>query len=202
MTEPNADRQELEERLDLMETMIAEGRQTAGHWGPIFVLWGVAFYVAFGWYMLEHHTRWAWPVTMIATFVLTRALHRRHRAGQPKTTAGRAIGSIWIAMVISMFVLFLSIGYSGNVVPAGVQTATLATLLGMSNAACGMLLKWKEQFACAVVWWVSAATCCFGSATIATIGFMTATFLCWIVFGIYVIITELRRPGHAGLTNA
>lgn len=195
----NLDRQEIEERLTLIERMIVEGRHATGHWGPVFVLWGVAFFVAFGWHTLGNHNRLAWPVTMIATFVLTRILHRRKRAGLPRTTAARAINSIWIAMVIAMFVLPGAIEYSGSAVAPGVQVAILATMLGMSNAACGLLLRWKQQFACAVIWWAEAVISCFGTARLDTIGFMTASFLCWIVFGIYVIYEshQPRQPEQA-----
>jgi hypothetical protein len=189
---------ELTERLKLIEDMIAEGRRTVGRWGWIFVLWGVAFYVAFGWYLLGGHSQWAWPVTMTATFVLTRVLQRRRRASQPRTTVGRAIGSVWIAMVISMFVLFPAIGLSGSAVAPKILTAVLATMLGTSNAACGMLLKWKEQFACAAIWWASAAVCCFETAARSMIAFMIASFLCWIVFGIYVIVSEARLRQQQG----
>ena len=193
---------ELTERLKLIEEMIAEGRRTIARRGWIFILWGVAFYVAFGWDLLGVHTRWAWPVTMIVTFALTRILLRRQRASQPRTTVGRAIGAVWIAMVLSMFVLFAAIGLSGIAVAPKIVEAVLATMIGTSNAACGMLLKWKEQFVCAVLWWASAVVSCFGSATQSVGGFMTASFFCWIVFGIYVIVSEARLRQKQGAVHA
>ena len=41
--------QELKDRLSLIENMIAEGRRTTSSWGWVFVLWGVAYYVAIAW---------------------------------------------------------------------------------------------------------------------------------------------------------
>ena len=41
--------QELKDRLNLIETMIAEGRRKTESWGWTFVLWGVAYYVAIAW---------------------------------------------------------------------------------------------------------------------------------------------------------
>jgi hypothetical protein len=109
-----------------------------------------------------------------------------------ETTVGRAIGSVWIAMVISMFILFLAVSYSHG---------TMATMLGMSNAACALLLRWKQQFACAVVWWAAAVVACFGNATLMMIGFMTATFLCWIVIGVYVTISDSRTSQRGRLAH-
>ena len=40
---------ELKDRLNLIETMIAEGRRTTESWGWVFVLWGLAYYVAIAW---------------------------------------------------------------------------------------------------------------------------------------------------------
>ncbi len=45
----NAEELELKDRLNLIETMIAEGRRTTESWGWVFVLWGVAYYVAIAW---------------------------------------------------------------------------------------------------------------------------------------------------------
>ena len=39
---PNPQQQDLNDRLTLIETMIAEGRRSTESWGWTFVLWGVA----------------------------------------------------------------------------------------------------------------------------------------------------------------
>ena len=54
-----------------------------------------------------------------------------------------------------------------------------------------IILKWKMQFACAVVWWASAVIACFGSENSASIAFLAAIFFCQIVFGIYAMICEV-----------
>ena len=69
MAEENFERQELSDRLSLIESMIAEGRRTTESWGWTFVLWGVAYYVAILWATLGH-SNWAWPVTMSAACVV------------------------------------------------------------------------------------------------------------------------------------
>src|SRR4029077_8115807 len=132
--------------------------------------WGVAYYVAIlwstrgsGWVMWGHHSL-AWPVTMVCTFALSWVLAMRRYRGshQPSTTMGRAISSIWISMGISMFILLLSLGLSGRT-DQQLFVAGIAAMLVTTNAASGMILKWKQQFACGVVWWLAASVSCFGS---------------------------------------
>jgi hypothetical protein len=82
-----------------------------------------------------------------------------------------------------------------------VCVAVVVTLLGMANAASGILLKWKAQFACAVVWWAAGSASLFGSITQSTIAFLAAIFFCQIVFGIYAVILE-SRGRRQGAANA
>src|SRR5271166_5018403 len=91
------EKQELTARLNLIEAMIAEGRQTTESWGWIFVLWGVAYYIAIAWSTLGH-SNFAWPVTMVATSLITAFSASRSGGKEPETTMGRAIGAIWIAV--------------------------------------------------------------------------------------------------------
>jgi hypothetical protein len=199
-----ADTEELDlnDRLKLIETMIAEGRRRTESYSWVFVLWGLAYYVAIAWSTggftgaIFGARNLAWPVTMTVFFVLTWILTVRRSRNQPVTTHGRAVGSIWFAMGISMFILLLSLGLSGR----GDQQlfiAVTSTMLGTTNAASGMLLKWKLQFACAIVWWLAAVAALFGTVTQSSIAFLVAIFFCQIVFGIYGMIREAsqRRQG-------
>ena len=207
----SAENLELTERLELIANMMAEGRRSTTRWAWSIVLWGVAFYVAIAWssglfggpIWGQHYM--AWPVTMIGTWLLTWALaSRMHKSAHaPKTTVGRAIMSIWTAMGISMFALLLPLGLSGRA-DQQVCVAVVATLLGTANAASGILVKWKAQIACAVVWWLASAASLFGTVTESTIAFLAAIFLCQIVFGIYAMICESRerRRQVQGAVNA
>ena len=199
---------ELTERLELIESMIAEGRRSTTRWAWTIVLWGVAFYVAIAWssgflggpIWGQHYM--AWPVTMIGTWLLSWGLATRmaKSAKAPMTTMKRAIISIWTAMGISMFALLLPLGLSGRA-DQQVCVAVVVTLLGMANAASGILLKWKAQIACAVVWWAAGSASLFGSITQSTIAFLAAIFFCQIVFGIYAVILE-SRGRRQGAANA
>ena len=203
-------RQELTERFDVIERMIAEGRRRTESWGWTFLLWGVAYYVAIAWATWGQELsvwgdgrHWpAWPVTMIATFFLAMAIGMRKSRGQPGTTMVRAIVSVWICAGISMMCLFPAMSLAG--VPANQHdfVAIVAAMMGVTNGASGIILKWKTQVACAVVWWITSAASCFGSDMQLAIVFLSAIFLCQIVFGIYVMVLESRQRKQGGVAHA
>jgi hypothetical protein len=207
----NSEEQDLKDRLSLIENMIAEGRRSTESYAWTFILWGVAYYVAIAWstwgfgWAIWANNYVAWPVTMMSAFLLTWFLAIRKRIGktgkQPATTAGRAIASIWIAMGISMFILLYSLGVSGKG-NQQVFVAVIAAMLGTSNAASSMLLKWKQQFACALVWWAAAVASCFGTVEQSTIALVVAIFFCQIVFGIYGMVCEARLRKQRGGSHA
>ncbi len=193
-------RQELNERLALIEDMIAEGRRTTESWGWVFVLWGIAYYVAIlGGAMFKNPL--VWPVTMISACVLTGILVALKGHSRATTKIGHAIGSIWIAAGISMFLVFLSLGTSGRI-DQHIMITVLGAMLGSANAASAMILRWKMQFACAVVWWACAVFACFGKSTPLTISFLAAIFFCQVVFGIYAMLRESRRRREHGPVHA
>jgi hypothetical protein len=109
---------------------------------------------------------------------------------------GRAIGSIWVAMGITMFILFFSLGLSGRLVDQQAFVALVAAMLGTSNATSSLILKWKAQFACAIVWWAAAVISCFGTFMQSSIAGVAAIFLCQIAFGIYATIYESSKRGQ------
>ena len=207
----NSEEQDLKDRLSLIENMIADGRRSTESYAWTFILWGVAYYVAIAWstwgfgWAIWANNYVAWPVTMMSAFLLTWFLAIRKRIGktgkQPATTAGRAIASIWIAMGISMFILLYSLGVSGKG-DQQVFVAVIAAMLGTSNAASSMLLKWKQQFACALVWWAAAVASCFGTVEQSTIALVVAIFFCQIVFGIYGMVCEARLRKQRGGSHA
>jgi hypothetical protein len=195
------DTTELRERFNIIEAMIAEGRRSTESWGSTFVLWGIAYYVALAWSRWGH-TGWAWPVTISIAAVLTIVLAFSKTGGHPRTTFGRAIGSIWTALGISMFLLFFALGLTGRLTDRHLFVAVISAILGMANGASALILRWRVQLACAVVWWATAVATCFASDTQSIIIFLVAIFLCQIVFGIYGMIanTQGRKrqaPLHA-----
>jgi hypothetical protein len=183
--------QELKDRLSLIETMIAEGRRTTESWGWTFVLWGVAYYIAIAWSTWGHSTL-GWPVTMIAASLLTGVLGSRIASKRPETTIGRSMMAIWVGMGISTFLVMLSLGISGRL-DLHVAVAIVGAMLGAANCTSSIILKWKMQFACALVWWTAGVASLFGTENQAGIEFVVAIFFCQIVFGIYGMIRESRK---------
>jgi hypothetical protein len=194
-------KQELKDRLSLIESMIAEGRRNTESWGWAFVLWGVVYYLAIAW-SASGHSVWAWPVTMLTAAMVTVVVASLKVGNLPGTTLGRAIGSIWMALGISMFLLFLGLGLSGRLSDQHLFVAVISAILGMANGASALILRWKVQFVCAVVWWVAAVTTCFGSDAQSMIVFLVAIFLCQIVFGIYGVIAETQERKRRGPLHA
>jgi hypothetical protein len=189
--------QDLKDRLNLIENMIAEGRRTTESWGWVFVLWGVAYYVAIVW------AAWgrgevAWPVTMIAASVLTGVLASRKSRRGHETTIGRAISAVWISMGISLFVILVPLGMTGKY-ESHLFVAIIGAMLGTANATSSMILRWKAQFACALVWWAATLISCIGSERQSVIAFLVAIFLCQIVFGIYGMMGRSHRRGQGAL---
>lgn len=194
-------KQDLRDRLSLIENMIAEGRRTSESWGWAFVLWGVAYYAAIAW-SVWRPSAWTWPVCVTAACLLMWAKsiwspRLRTDASQPETTMGRAVLAVWIAAGISMFVLLFSLGLTGRT-DWRILVAVACTLLGTANGASSLILKWRVQFGCALAWWTTAIVACFGSDTLSLSAFLVAIFFCQIVFGVYGMILESReRKLHA-----
>jgi hypothetical protein len=188
----HATEQELRDRLSLIESMIAEGRRKTRSWGWTFVLWGVAYYLAIAWSAWGHSV-WAWPVTILIAVIATLAGASLKAGNRPGTTLGRAIGSIWIALGISMSLRFLALGLSRRLTDQHLFVAVISAILGMANGASALVLRWKVQLACAVVWWVAAVTTCFGTDAQSMIVFLVAIFLCQIAFGIYGVIADVQE---------
>jgi hypothetical protein len=206
--------QELKDRLNLIENMIAEGRQSTESWGWTFVLWGIAYIVAIAWANLGApfstwsswgHIGLAWPVTMIATVILTWIIGSRRSGPQAETTISRAISSIWIAMGISMFLLLLAVGISGKL-EQQIFVSVIAAMLATANAASSLILKWRAQFFCAAVWWSAAIASAFCTVTQSLIVFLLAIFFGQIVFGSYMMLSEARerktRQQRSGIAHA
>jgi len=181
---------EIADRLKLIETMMTEGRRKTESWGWTFLLWGIAYYVAIGWAAFGSAAV-AWPVTMIAATILTILLSARQSSRTAATTLARAVGSIWTGMGVSLFLLLFSMGFSHRF-EQHIFVAIVGAMVGSANATSGLLLRWKAQFACAIVWWAAAVVACFGSAQLVMIVFLVAIFLCQIVFGIYAMLRDAR----------
>ena len=187
-TTPDAN--ELNARLRIIESMMAEGRQKTRSWGWSFLLWGIAYYVAIAWATLGHSAL-AWPVTMVAAALLTVLFAWRSAAASPITTAGRSIGTLWMAGGIALFVFGFGAANSGYA-SSQVLIAGVEVILGLINLASGRILCWGTQQGCGYLWTAFAAASFFVPQQIAGYLFLAAIFLCNILFGAYLMLTEMR----------
>lgn len=188
------------EQLNLIETMMAEGRRSTESWGWSFLLWGLAYCVATAWSALGR-SNLAWPVTMIATGVLTGVIGSRLSRGHPETTLGRAIGAVWSVMGSVLFVVLVTLGISGHY-DIHVYMAIVGGMLAVANGTSSLILKWKMQFVCALVWLGAGIAGCFGTEMQTLICFLVAVFFCQIVFGAYAMIRDSRRNRPQGAIHA
>jgi hypothetical protein len=196
MTE-NLPHQEITERLDFIEKMIAEGRHSTQRWAWSFLLWGVAYYVAIAWASLGKG--WlAWPVTMIAAAILTGVISSRLRGNQPTTAVGRAISAVWSVMGSVLFTVLMALSVSGRA-EEHAFIAFICAMLATANGISSLILRWKMQFACAVVWLAAAVGACFASGLALAVISLATIFFCQIVFGIYGMVLESRRHNRGAV---
>jgi len=189
---------ELKDRLALIESMMAEGRHSTQRWAWNFLLWGVAYYVAIAWSV--YGKSWmAWPVTMIAAAIVTSVAGSRVRRDKPTTLVGRAIGAVWGVMGTVLFVVLVTLGLSGRA-DLHLIVAIAAAMLAVANGTSSLILRWKMQFACALVWLATAVGACLTTEVQLAFLSLAAIFFCQIVFGIYGMILESRRP--SGVSHA
>lgn len=182
---------ELQERLSLIESMMLEGRRTTGRYAWTFVLWGVAYEAAIiGATWL--HFAYAWPVMMVFAAIITVWFYAKQGNKSPETTAGRAIGSMWMALGTSLFLVLFAFGLSGHMNSLQIFVAIVSAHLGLVNGASGMLLRWRAQLGCAVVWWISSVVACFITAEQSNYLLMFDVLLCQILFGIYAMAREQK----------
>jgi hypothetical protein len=107
MTNPEMDngitRDDLVQRVALMETMIAEGRRSTARFGWIFVLWGLVDLFGIGWEVLRP-SNWVWPVTIgggVILFFAGLALRRRSGTWRSTTVRSRSISTVWSMMGVA-----------------------------------------------------------------------------------------------------
>ena len=95
--ESGASRDELLQRIALVETMIAEGRRSTARCGWIFVLWGLVDIAGVGWEKVQSNFDWIWPITLatgLAIQFLVMALRGgAGTVGRPPSTTSSGLGN-------------------------------------------------------------------------------------------------------------
>ncbi len=191
MTETNESQADLFSRIDLIESMMQEGRRTTEYWGWVFVLWGAAYLIAIGWSNSSAMPQVAWPVTMIAAVILTVLLAIRQTRGKTHKPAGRAIGCIWATLGTAIFIYTFAAAASGHYEMHS-YFAAVEIFLGSANCASSLVLRWRTQFLVALLWWVSAVATCFVATRLVLPILLIDTFIGFLGFGLYLMYCERR----------
>lgn len=190
-----ANRQEWQERFELIEKMMLEARRTTEYWGWNFVLWGTAYLIAIAWTALGRMPNLAWPITMIAAGVATAVIAKRKAKGKPETVLGRAMAAIWTSIGLALFIFCFSTLATGHWEPH-TSTTAIESFLGAANIASGILLRWRVQSSVGILWWAAAVATCFVTASQAGWIFIATTIVGMIGFGLYLMVLESRAKSR------
>ncbi len=197
------ERADLVQRIELMEYMIAEGRQSIMRCGWIFVLWGVVDSVGYAWqYYLPVSTwKWTWPVCITAGAVITvvgRMLQKR-RQGYRKSRQCSTIEAVWGMMLVTL-ALYVFTAIMTHFAWQFSYVAGLLMIVGMAHGISAVILRWRAQGVVAGIWWAGgiAILCCNSHRATDDI-FLLEMCLGMIAFGLYVMVLEHRQkavPKH------
>ena len=187
-------RDELVQRVALMETMIAEGRRSTARHGWIFVLWGVVYFAALGWSFFLPFPNFAWPVCIVTAIVVLSVVKvRQRRRGATESVRSLNIEAVWKAMGITI-TLFIYAAIVSHHMNGPAFWAAISFFVGLAHCISAMILRWWGQGIVAAIWLAGGIATFFFTRPSEGIGiFLVATFFGQIVFGLYVMMLERRR---------
>ncbi len=192
--EGGATRDELLQRVALMEAMIAEGRRSTAQYGWIFVMWGLVYFVAIGWALFLPFANFAWPVCIATAIVILNVVKgRQGRRGTSENLRSNNIEAVWKGMGLTI-TLFIVAGFASHHAHGPAFWAALSFFVGLAHAISAMILRWWMQGIVAAIWLAGGIATFFFTRPSEGIGiFLVATFFGQIVFGLYVMMLERRR---------
>jgi hypothetical protein len=200
--ESGTSREELLERMALMESMIREGRRTTGRYGWIFVLWGVMYVTAMLWMAYLPGGGWAWPVCIAVALLVQVAERARRSPSVPEKARARNIECVWRALGISISLYALA-GNASHHAGTPAYFGAIFFFLGMAHGTSGMILRWPAQLAAAALWWACGIAALFATGGEEVLWlFVGASCFGMILFGIYAMVKESRRGTPAVARHA
>lgn len=189
------DRNELLQRVALMERMIAEGRQSTTRYGWLFVLWGLIDLAGMGWQWIKPHSAWVWPVTIsvgFALMLLGKSMQTKDDVGRTNVKS-RSIQAVWSMMGLAC-TLYCFAALFEHVTFQISYLAAVLMMIGLAHAISGVILRWAVQCAVAGLWWISAMAVFFthsGGSLYAIV--ISDMVLGMVLFGVYAMMLERRR---------
>ena len=191
-------RDDLVQRVALMEAMIAEGRRSTARYGWIFLMWGLVYFAAMGWVLFLPLANFAWPVCIVAAIiVLSVAKARQRRKGATESVRSLNIEAVWKGMgiAISLYIVAAIVGHHTR------ETAFFAAMLffvGLAHSISAMILRWWGQGIVAAIWFAGGVADFFFTRPSESIGiFLAATFFGQILFGLYAMMLDRRRVANS-----
>jgi hypothetical protein len=200
--EDGVTRDNLVQRVALMEAMIAEGRQYTGHNAWIFVLWGLVDLTAWAWQNYSPHTGgpWAWPICLITGVVLTlagKAMQKSDKGYSRNDVCSRVMG-VWGMMGLAMGI-YVACAILTHFSWQYSYVAALLMMLGMAHAISAMFLRWKMQGLVAAVYWAGGVAIFVCNSWRATNAIMLIEMgIVMVLFGLYAMWREPRGGGKQG----
>jgi len=187
------DRNEILNRLKLIEDMMAEGRRTSQRWGWTLLLWGAGPLLAMLWAARWPHPEWAWPVVIgVGVIVNGLIIRLRESRGHRETAAMRSVGAVWACVGLAALLLAFGAVWAA-VADLRLLYAALFVLAAVAHNASSLILKWRPQFLAALVWWLSAAAAFAVPADRLEYLAALALLLGNVVFGGWLTYREWRR---------
>ena len=198
-TDGGTTRDDLLQRVALMEAMIAEGRDSTQRYGWVFVAWGVCYITAVLWGSLGPHPGWAWPICLAVTIpAVNIGLWRQGKAAAsrgPISSMSRTLGAVWMAFGAGIM-LFVGAVAASHHFDDVMFVSVICFFLGTVNVTSAAIYRWRVQGLAGAIWWAAGVFALFASPNGAGIAFLVATFLSQIVFGFYLMALENRRASR------
>jgi hypothetical protein len=207
MTNPESEdgttRDDLMQRLALMESMIAEGRRSTTRCGWIFVLWGLVDIGGMFWEW-ERPSYWIWPTVLATGFAvmfLIQARQKRRPAGCVNMQ-GRTINAIWSMMGLAT-TLYVAAGMVRHLAWQYSYIAAIFMMVGLAHAISAMVLRWRAQGLVAGLWWAGGIAMFFAhSGNEIFVIFPLEMFFGMVLFGLYGMMLDRRDRGGRVSANA
>jgi hypothetical protein len=198
-------RDDLVQRIQLMEAMIAEGRSTTTRCGWIFVLWGLVDLAPIGWQLAEPNSRWVsqwcWPICLSVGVLLTlvgRALQDRGKHCTSGTRS-RSIWAVWGIMGSAITLYFIAAMVKHLAWQYSFEAGILM-MIGMAHGISSIILRWRVQGAVAAIWAMGSFATFFSRSWKDETGiFAFELVFGMIVFGLYAMWLDGRD--RAGRSN-
>jgi hypothetical protein len=189
-------REDLIQRVALMENMIAEGRQSTARFGWLFVLWGVIEIAGMAWQGNEAPSKWIWPVTVAVGLILQFAgfaLRRNRGIACSTNLKARSIGAVWSMMGLAASLYC----FTGTFLHDAGQISFFAAifmLVGLAHATSAVILRWAAQGFVAAVWWAGGLAAFLVPREYDSSLFMAEMVFGMVGFGLYAMWLDRRRP--------